>query len=265
MSGLIQWNLNGKVALVTGSAKGIGKSIACMMADSGAKVMVSDINQELGESSAAEIGGTFVPCDISDIAQVESAVKSVVERFGRLDIMVNNAGINSSRPEDRVSIADYPIDTWLKIIGVDLTGTFYCCRTAAKQMLTQRSGSIINIASVAGTVALQLQSAFVASKAAVIRLTESMACELGTKGIRVNTVSPGSTLTDATRSLFYGEDGSFRDFAEQMITFIPMRRPGESDEIASAVCFLASDAASYVNGHNIVVDGGWTSGFSRNF
>jgi len=128
-------------------------------------------------------------------------------------------------------------------------------------MVEQGSGSIINIASVAGVVALRLQIGFVAAKAAVIRMTEAMACELGPRGVRVNAVSPGSTLVDATRKLFYENEA----VASRLVSFIPQGRPGEAAEVARAVLFLASDAASYVNGHNLVVDGGWTCGFNRDF
>jgi NAD(P)-dependent dehydrogenase (short-subunit alcohol dehydrogenase family) len=259
--------LDGKVAIVTGSAMGIGREIAAKLAESGAVVVVSDLNREAGSRTAEEIGGktVFTPCDIGDSSQVTELVGSTVERFGRLDIMVNNAGVNAGRPEDRVTIDKYPDETWHKMIDVDLTGTFYCCKAAAAEMVKQKSGVIINIASVAGVVALRLQIGFVAAKAAIIKMTEAMACELGPLGIRVNTVSPGSTMTQMTRSLFYSEEGTFSEFAERLVSFIPQRRPGEAEEMAEAVAFLASDAAAYINGHNLIVDGGWTSGFNRDF
>jgi NAD(P)-dependent dehydrogenase (short-subunit alcohol dehydrogenase family) len=254
-------NLSGRTAIVTGASQGIGKNIAETLARNGANVVLADIRVEQGEGVAAEVGGTFIACDISDPAQVRALVDATVARFGRLDIMVNNAGINSGRPEDRVTVDRYPEETWRKIIDVDLNGTFYCCKAAAAQMLKQGSGCIVNIASIAGVVALRLQIGFVAAKAAIIKMTEAMACELGPLGIRVNTVSPGSTLTDGTRELFYND----REKAERVLSFMPLRRPGETCEIADAVLYLASDAASYVNGHNLVVDGGWTCGFNRDF
>ena len=112
---------------------------------------------------------------------------------------------------------------------------------------------------------LRLQVGFVAAKAAIIKMTEAMACELAPMGVRVNCVSPGSTLTEGTRKLYYGEDSSFRDMADRVVSFIPQRRPGEVEEVADAVAFLASDAASYINGQNLIVDGGWVSGFNRDF
>jgi NAD(P)-dependent dehydrogenase (short-subunit alcohol dehydrogenase family) len=179
--------------------------------------------------------------------------------------MINNAGINTSAKQERVTTDEYPIETWHRIMDVDLHGTFYCCRSAARVMAAQKHGSIVNIASVAGVVALRLQVGFVAAKAAIIRMTEAMACELGPKGIRVNCVSPGSTLTEGTRSLFYSKTGTFSDNASRLLSFIPQGRPAETDEIAEAVAFLSSDSACYINGHNLIVDGGWTCGFTRDF
>jgi 3-oxoacyl-[acyl-carrier protein] reductase len=260
-------DLRDKVAVVTGAAQGIGLSIAQALASAHAAVVVSDIQKERGEAAAAELGrpSAFVACDVSSPEQVHSLVAAVVERFGRLDILVNNAGFNSTSQEERVTVDRYPEALWRRIIDVDLSGTFYCSRAAAAQMLLQGSGSIVNIASAAGVVALRLQIGFVAAKAAVIKMTEAMACELGPRGVRVNAVSPGSTVTQATEKLFYGEDGSFKDFARRLVSFIPQGRPGTPNEVAQAVLYLASEDASYVNGHNLVVDGGWTCGFNRDF
>jgi NAD(P)-dependent dehydrogenase (short-subunit alcohol dehydrogenase family) len=257
----MQPGIEGKIAIVTGSANGIGKETARALAKNGAVVVISDVKVDAGEATAAELGMNFIPCDVSDPTQVRTLVASTVERFGRLDIMVNNAGINTVSQEERVTVDSYSDDTWHRIIDIDLHGAFYCCKAAAAQMIEQKSGSIINVSSVAGIVALRLQIGFVAAKAAVIKMTEAMAAELGPLGIRVNTVSPGSTLTDGTRTLFY----SNKEVAERLVSFIPQRRPGDAKEIADAVAFLASDAASYINGHNLIVDGGWTCGFNRDF
>lgn len=262
-----KYDFKDKVAIVTGSAGGIGKAVAEKFYQGGATVVISDIQVGKGQETASLLGerAIFIHCDISKQEQVNSLVKTTVERFGKLDIMVNNAGINSTNPEDRVSIDKYPDQTWHKMINIDLNGTFYCCKAAAKVMIEQRSGSIINIASVAGVVALRLQIGFVAAKAAILKMTEAMACELAPSGIRVNAVSPGSTLTEGTRKLFYSEEGSFSKMAERVVSFIPQGRPGEANEVADAVAFLASDSASYINGHNIIVDGGWIAGFNRDF
>jgi len=255
--------LHGKVAIVTGSAQGIGRSTAEKLIEDGATVVVSDVQRDAGAATAAALGerAIFIPCDVASYEEVSSLIDATVARFGRLDVMVNNAGINSGRPEDRVTAERYPLETWHRIIEVDLNGAFYGCRAAARQMVRQRSGSIINIASVAGVVALRLQIGYVAAKAAVIRMSEAMACELAPSGVRVNVVSPGSTLTDGTRELFYAD----AEKARRILSFIPQGRPGETREIADAVAFLASDAAAYINGHNLVVDGGWTCGFNRDF
>jgi len=259
----MQADLRGKIAVVTGAAQGIGRAIAEAFVQSGAVVVIADIQDEKGRATAAELGPdtAFHSCDISDPAQVRALFDAVIATHGRLDIAVNNAGINTSRPEDRVTVDQYPEDIWRRIVNVDLNGTFYCCKAEAAQMAKQRSGAIVNIASIAGVVPLRLQIGFVAAKAGVIRMTEAMACELGPMGIRVNCVSPGSTLVQGTRQLFYNN----KETAERLLSFIPQRRPAETNEIAAAVLFLASDTASYVNGHNLVVDGGWTCGFSRDF
>ena len=256
-------NLQGKVAIVTGSAQGIGKSIVEKLVEKGATVVVSDVQRDAGAATAAALGARaiFIPCNVTSYEEVSALVETAVARFGRLDVMVNNAGINSNRPEDRVTAERYPLETWRRIIEVDLNGAFHGCRAAAQQMVRQKSGSIINVASVAGVVALRLQIGYVAAKAAVIRMSEAMACELAPSGVRVNVVSPGSILTEGTRELFYAD----AEKARRILSFIPQGRPGETRDIAEAVAFLASDAATYVNGHNLVVDGGWTCGFNRDF
>jgi NAD(P)-dependent dehydrogenase (short-subunit alcohol dehydrogenase family) len=261
-------DLNGKIAIVTGSARGIGKAISERMVAEGATVVLSDILREQGEETAKALGraASFIPCDISDRQQVASLIDTTVQRFGRLDVMVNNAGINTGLDEERVNIDRFLDKTWHRILNVDLTGTFYCCRAAAAQMVKQHAGSIVNISSVAGVVALRLQIAFVAAKAAIIKLTEAMACEIGPQGVRVNAVSPGSIDVTAGRlSEVPEEKGGYANRAKSISSFIPQHRLGKPSEIADAVLFLASDAASYVNGHNLVVDGGWTCGFNRDW
>ena len=257
---MMRVDLRGRIAIVTGAARGIGRSTAERLVSNGASVVIADIDAEAGKA-AGELGAEFVVCDVSDSDQVRSLVDGTVKRHGRLDIMVNNAGINTGKPEERVAVDKYPEEVWHRITDVDLNGAFYCCQAAAAQMVRQKSGCIINIASIAGIVALRLQIGYVAAKAAVIRMTEAMATELGPHGIRVNCVSPGSTLVEGTRQLFYAN----KETADRLLSFIPLGRPAETDDIAQAVLFLASDAAAYVTGHNLVVDGGWTCGFNRDF
>ncbi|CAL1518458.1 SDR family NAD(P)-dependent oxidoreductase [Chitinophaga sp. MM2321] len=262
-----KYDFTGQVALVTGSAGGIGQAIAEKFYQDGAYVVITDIQEEAGKKIAASLGNRaiFIPCDISHPEQVNQLVEKTVQHFGRLDIMINNAGINSTAAVDRVTTDKYPDETWQKMIDVDLNGTFYCCKAAARIMKEQKGGAIVNVASVAGVVALRLQVGFVAAKAAILKMTEAMACELAPHGIRVNAVSPGSTITETTRHLFYSDTGSFSELADRLISFIPQGRPGEAAEIAEAVVFLSSGSASYINGHNIIVDGGWTCGFNRDF
>jgi 3-oxoacyl-[acyl-carrier protein] reductase len=256
--------LQGKIAIVTGSARGIGKSIAEKLAGAGATLVVSDILREEGEAVAATIGknALFLPCDVGDRGQVVSLVETVVKRFGRLDVMVNNAGINTGMGRERVNIDEFLYETWDRIMQVDLNGAFYCCREAAAQMVKQQAGSIVNIASVAGVVALRLQIAFVAAKAALIKMTEAMACELGPRGVRVNAVSPGSVDVTPGAPI---DPADYNERFRSIVSFIPQGRLGLPGDIADAVRFLASDEARYINGHNLVVDGGWTCGFNRDW
>jgi NAD(P)-dependent dehydrogenase (short-subunit alcohol dehydrogenase family) len=260
--------LQGKIVIVTGAARGIGKAISERMIAEGATVVLSDVLREQGEETAKQLGpaASFVPCDISKRDQVELLIAGVVQRFGRLDVMVNNAGINAGLNKERVNIDQFLDETWHRIVNVDLTGTFYCCRAAAAQMVKQRSGSIINISSVAGVVALRLQIAFCAAKAGILKLTEAMACEIGPQGVRVNAISPGSVdVTPGNLSEVPEAKGGYQERAKSIASFIPQGRIGRPQEIAEAVLFLASDASSYVNGHNLVVDGGWTCGFNRDW
>lgn len=261
------YDFTNKVVLVTGAAKGIGKSIAEKFHGFGANVVILDILMEEGKSVVCALGkrASYQQCDISDATQVTATIEQILTLFGRIDIVINNAGVNATDKKDRVGIDMYPEETWDRMIDVDLNGTFYCCKAAAQVMKRQGFGAIVNIASVAGVIALRLQSGFVAAKAGIVKLTAAMACELAPLGIRVNAVSPGSILTDTTRNLFYGDNGSFSTYAEKLLSFIPQGRPGEAEEIADVVVFLSSESASYINGQNLVVDGGWTCGFNRDF
>ncbi len=260
----MQVDLNGKVALVTGAARGIGKAIADVLAKNGAKVVYSDIVLSDAEHAASGAPGALAQSmDAGDPAQVERGISQILELFGRLDILVNNAGVNTLA--HRVNIDQFPIEEWERILRVDLTGLFLVSRMAARPMIAQGAGRIINIASIAGLVPLRLQCPFVAAKAGVINLTRSMALELGPSGVLVNAIAPGSILTDGTRQLFYGEDGKFRDSVEKLLAHIPLGRPGLPEEVAHAALFLAAPESSYVNGHILTVDGGWTAGYAREF
>lgn len=260
-------NLRERVAIVTGGARGIGREVAKTYVEHGAKVLICDILEEEGEKTAKELGpaALFVQCDVSRPDEVCAMIATAGRQFGRLDIMVNNAAYNPVRPEERVPVHEYPEDVFRRIMDVDINGTFYCSKYAAQEMIQQKAGSIISIASIAGVVALRNQISHVTAKAAIVRMTQAMALELGGYGIRVNAISPGSTVTDATRDLFYGEDAHSRSFVERLLSFIPMGRAGETPDIAAAALFLASDLSAYITGHNMIVDGGWTCGFTRDF
>lgn len=260
----MQVDLREKVALVTGAGRGIGRAIADALAANGARVLYTDIDAASAEAAAANgPGSRALGLDVSDPAATRRGVAEAIDRFGRLDILVNNAGINTLA--HRVNVDQFPLDEWERILRVDLTGLFLMSQAALEPMLRQKSGRIINIASVAGLVPLRLQSAFVAAKAGVVNLTRSMALELGPQGVLVNGIAPGSIVTEGTRQLFYGEDGKFREHAASLLAHIPLGRPGTPEEVAHAALFLAAPESSYVNGHILTVDGGWTAGYMREF
>ena len=227
-------------------------------------MVYTDVDAAGVEESASRVtGATALAMDVRDESQVAAVMAEVVGRFGRIDILVNNAGVNTL--QHRVTIDQFPREEWDRIIDVDLTGLYLVSRVVAGHMREQRWGRIINIASVVGLVPLRLQCAFAAAKAGVVNLTKAMAIELGSLGITVNAVAPGSILTEGTKKLFYGEDGKFRDAVQQMLAHIPVGRPGTVEEVAHAVLFLAAPEASYVNGAVLTVDGGWTAGYAREF
>ena len=257
-------DLSGKVSLVTGAARGIGQAIADRFARNGSVVYYTDL--VLGEAqlaAAATPNGRALKLDVTKPEQIASVIQQVVAECGRLDILVNNAGVNTMA--HRVTIDQFPRDEWDRILAVDLTGLYEMSKAASAVMRGQKSGRIINIASIAGLVPLRLQCAFVAAKAGVVNLTKAMALELGPHGVLVNGIAPGSTLTEGTRKLFYGDDGLFKESVQRMLDHVPLGRPGTVDEIAVAALFLADPENSYMNGHILTVDGGWTAGYARDF
>jgi NAD(P)-dependent dehydrogenase (short-subunit alcohol dehydrogenase family) len=261
----MQVNLQNHVALVTGAAQGIGQAIADALAANGARVVYADVNAQGALAAAKNRPGAIgLRMDVTSSAEIAKAVEQTVLQLGQLDILVNNAGVNTLA--HRVTIDEFPREEWDRILSVDLTGLFEASQAAARVMKQQQSGKIINIASIAGLVPLRLQCAFVAAKAAVVNLTRAMALELAPHGILVNAIAPGSTLTEGTRKLFYGEDGKFKEKVQRLLDHIPLGRPATVEEIAHCALFLAAPESSYLTGHTLVVDGGWTAGgFVRDF
>ncbi len=241
--------LQGQVALVTGASRGIGRAIALALAAAGAQVVVNYARSgEAAEALVAQIvadGGSALAlqADVSQADQVEALVNGTLEKFGRIDILVNNAGIT----RDTLLLRMKPED-WQAVIDLNLTGVFLCTRAVAKGMLKQRSGRIINIASVAGQMGNPGQANYSAAKAGVIGFTKTVAKELASRGITVNAVAPGFIETDMTGELSNTED---------ILKFIPLGRFGQPEDIAGMVRFLAADpAAAYITGQVFNVDGG---------
>jgi 3-oxoacyl-[acyl-carrier protein] reductase/2-deoxy-D-gluconate 3-dehydrogenase len=257
---MMRVDLAGRVAFITGGAGGIGSAMAAAFAANGAGVAVVDINGAGARDVAAALPDALgLEMDVRDSASVAAAVDAVMARWGRLDILINNAGVNTLH--HRVHIDEFPPEEWHRIVSVDLDGLFLTSRLAMRPMLARGEGRVINIASIAGLVPLRLQSPFVAAKAGVVNLTKSMALELGPRGVLTNCIAPGSTLTAGTRQLFYGEDGKFSARVADMLRHVPLGRPAETAEIAAAALFLADFENGYINGHVLTVDGGWTAGY----
>ncbi|MEN8599903.1 SDR family oxidoreductase [Microbacterium rhizosphaerae] len=238
----------GKVALVTGAARGLGASFARMLVSEGASVILTDVLDEIGTELAASLGdrARYVHLDVRDYEEWERAVAESIAAFGRLDVLVNNAGVVRSSPID-----EHPTDDWKLVIDVNLTGSFYGIRAAAAALRASGSASIINVSSEAGLQGYERISGYNASKFGLRGLTKSAALDLGRHNIRVNTVHPGMTRTPLLEGREFPQD------------HVALHRVGEMDEVARLVLFLASDESSFSTGSEFVADGGEAAGLVR--
>ena len=241
--------LNGRVAVVTGGSRGIGKSIALKLANNGAKVAIfatresETVNQTLSELKAAGSEAMFVPCDVSNFEQVKASIDSVIEQFGKIDILVNNAGITKDKLLMQMSEEDFD-----DVISVNLKGTYNTVKACIRPFIRNKYGKIINISSVVGLMGNPGQVNYAASKAGIVGLTKSLAKEYAAKGITCNAIAPGFIATDMTEDLLDKQEG--------LINMIPMKKVGNPEDIANLALFLASDMSSYITGEVIKVDGG---------
>jgi NAD(P)-dependent dehydrogenase (short-subunit alcohol dehydrogenase family) len=259
-------DLAGRVALVTGAAQGIGRATAAAIAANGARVVFTDRTQDAAEQAARATPGDHLAMamDVGDGDAVDAAVARIAAVAGRLNIVVNNAGIGV-RAADRRPIDEFSVAAWEEMLRIDLTGVFRVSRAAVPHLKAAGGGRIVNIASVLGLVPMRLQSSYVAAKAGVVNLTRSMALELAPHGILVNAVAPGSTATAAWSDWMADATSEKLDLHARLMSHIPLGRPARTEEIAAGVLFLVAPESSYVTGHVLAVDGGWTAGFARDF
>jgi len=248
--------LKGKVSLVTGASRGIGKSIALALAREGSAVALNcSVSVEAGEEVATEIRGLgqsamVIRADVASKTEVDAMVKRVVDEFGKIDILVNNAGMSVVEASEELEER-----RWRRGIDVMLTGVFFCSQAVGKEMIKQRSGKIINIASVNGMVAFPERVCYSCAKAGVIQLTKVLGCEWARYNINVNAVAPGYVKTHLVEDLV--EKGALD--VEELATRTPLGRLAEPEEIADVVIFLASEESKYMEGQTIVIDGGWSA------
>lgn len=239
-----------KVAIVTGGGSGIGAACVRMLAERGAKVVVADLDADHAGEVAKELGdaGSVVRTDVSDADSCAAMVAHTVETFGRLDVAVNNAGNAGAQ----ASVAEYPLDSWDKTLGIHLSGTFYCMRAELPAILDAGGGAIVNMASILGSVGFASSCAYVSAKHGIVGLTQTAALEYSAQGVRVNAVGPGFIETPLL-------GGLPAEQKEALVGAHPIGRLGEADEVAELVCFLASERASNMTGSYVTVDGGYTA------
>jgi NAD(P)-dependent dehydrogenase (short-subunit alcohol dehydrogenase family) len=243
----ISFGLGGRVCIVTGGAQGIGEACVRRFSREGALPVIADIDPARGQALAGELGGLFVHCDVGDKAQVDALVAKTIQAHGRIDVLVNNAGIFKAQDFLEVTEADFDA-----VLRVNLKGAFLMGQAVAREMVKAGKGSIVNMSSVNGFMAIPNIASYNVSKGGINQLTRVMALALADKGIRVNAIAPGTIATElAAKAVLTSEEAKKR-----IMSRTPMKRLGEPAEIADAVAYLASDAASYITGEILVADGG---------
>jgi NAD(P)-dependent dehydrogenase (short-subunit alcohol dehydrogenase family) len=244
--------MSGKSGIVTGGARGIGRELAAAFAAAGARVAIWDTDGDAARAAAAEVGAGAIAdtVDVTDESGVGAAVEAVLGAYGQIDFLINNAGIRHVAP-----IAEEPVDAWRRTIDVNVNGTFICSKAVIPAMVAAGGGHIVNLASMAGELALRERAAYNTSKAAIVGLTKSIAVEVGDAGVYCNAVAPG--VIETPLSAPYFEDESMVKVLRENS---PMGRWGQVDEISGPVLFLCSEESSFVNGVTLFVDGGWTAG-----
>lgn len=250
------FDLTDRIAIVTGGGQGIGREIARTLARAGAHVAIAEFNPKTAQDAADEVRNLgrrslAIPTDVRNHESVEAMVDTVLAEFGKIDILVNNAGIALNVPSETCTVEE-----WNRILGVNLFGVIWCCTAVGRHMLERRSGAIVNIASMSGSIVNkpQPQAGYNVSKAGVIMLTKSLAAEWATRGVRVNSVSPGYIGTELLNKGLK----EYPEWGEVWFEMTPQGRLGKPSDVANAVLYLASDAAEYATGTDLIIDGGYT-------